>query len=158
VTEHYYQHPWGVWRETANLVVHLVTEDEDSITTEQIWLRQEPELPQDHAVLCCLPFFAYGYALGDIVQFDLESFTVVRRVTPSGRSLLRVYFCQSEGGEAIIQRLLLNGCANVERMSDSLACLDFESRSSVEKCWAILSQLEELGDLHLETGSLGYLP
>ncbi|MEV7860914.1 DUF4265 domain-containing protein [Streptomyces hirsutus] len=56
---------------------------------EQLWLRK---LPEDSGYeVCCIPFYAYGLALGDIVGKS-EADTIDRLIGRSGRRVLRVFF------------------------------------------------------------------
>ncbi|MEU6770672.1 DUF4265 domain-containing protein [Streptomyces sp. NPDC046759] len=58
---------------------------------EQLWLR-EVGVEGSYEV-CCIPFYAYGLALGDVVEKG-ESETVNRVVKKSGRRVLRVLFAE----------------------------------------------------------------
>ncbi|MBL7500242.1 DUF4265 domain-containing protein [Frankia sp. CNm7] len=59
---------------------------------EQLWLREVGEGRRYE--ICCVPFYAYGLALGDVVGLD-ESDTVDRLIGRSGRRVLRVLFAES---------------------------------------------------------------
>lgn len=58
---------------------------------EQVWLRRTSD--DGEAVLCCIPFRAYGLALGDRVRMSAES-AVVELVEPSGSRALRVLIAE----------------------------------------------------------------
>jgi hypothetical protein len=55
---------------------------------EQMWLKQLDEVRLE---VCCIPFRAYGIALGDQVELDIERY-VARIVHGSGRRVLRIFF------------------------------------------------------------------
>ncbi|WP_329557472.1 DUF4265 domain-containing protein [Streptomyces sp. NBC_00696] len=56
---------------------------------EQIWLREIDKAGEYE--VCCIPFYAYGMALGDVVSKG-ESDTVGPSIRKSGRRALRVLF------------------------------------------------------------------
>ncbi|MFJ2150761.1 DUF4265 domain-containing protein [Streptomyces microflavus] len=56
---------------------------------EQLWLRKNEE-SGDYEV-CCIPFYAYGLALGDVVAKSGTG-TVDGVISKSGRRALRVFF------------------------------------------------------------------
>lgn len=78
-----------VWRERSNFIIATEVDPADTnVTTEQLWARKVDDC---HFELCCIPFFAYDLALGDVVEVDADY--MVRRVsTASGRYVFRVYF------------------------------------------------------------------
>jgi hypothetical protein len=39
------------------------------VTTEQLWARQ---VGDRHFELCCIPYFVYDLALGDVVEIDAD--------------------------------------------------------------------------------------
>jgi hypothetical protein len=57
---------------------------------EQMWLKQ---LDQARYEVSCIPFRAYGIALGDVVELDNERF-IARIIHGSGRRVLRVFFAE----------------------------------------------------------------
>jgi uncharacterized protein DUF4265 len=59
-------HDAPVWREQANFLIFADLSDGDLHGRwEQLWARQ---LGDDEFVLCCIPYFTYGMALGDHVR------------------------------------------------------------------------------------------
>ena len=64
---------------------------------EQVWLQRTGE--DGEAMLCCIPFRAYGLALRDIVRISAES-TVIELVKPSGNRALRALLAEA-GAEQI---------------------------------------------------------
>jgi hypothetical protein len=56
---------------------------------EQLWMR---DLGEGRFELCCLPFFTYGYSLGDVIGSKTSSAGEVlgRVLQPSGHGLLRL--------------------------------------------------------------------
>ncbi|MEU6550194.1 DUF4265 domain-containing protein [Streptomyces sp. NPDC046915] len=58
---------------------------------EQLWLREAGE--GEVYEVCCIPYYAYGLALGDVVGKG-ESDTVDHLIKKSGRRVLRVLFAE----------------------------------------------------------------
>ncbi|MFJ2889560.1 DUF4265 domain-containing protein [Streptomyces sp. NPDC087305] len=58
---------------------------------EEILLRKSEEV--DGYEVCCIPFYAYGLALGDLVSMN-DSDVVDRVIGRSGRRVLRVLFTE----------------------------------------------------------------
>ncbi|RZU18782.1 uncharacterized protein DUF4265 [Kribbella rubisoli] len=63
---------------------------------EQVWLRRIGD--DGEAVLCCIPFRAYGLALRDTVRLSAES-AVIELVNPSGSRALRALIAELDAGE-----------------------------------------------------------
>ncbi|MER6464873.1 DUF4265 domain-containing protein [Streptomyces sp. NPDC001228] len=58
---------------------------------EQLWLREVGE--GRGYEICCIPFYAYGVALGDVIE-NGESGSVGRVIEKSGRRVLRILFSE----------------------------------------------------------------
>ncbi|MFD8389880.1 DUF4265 domain-containing protein [Streptomyces sp. NPDC059680] len=88
----YVSHESPAWRDEKNYMamVDLAPFDLPGML-EQLWLR-EVGVEGSYEV-CCIPFYAYGLALGDVVEKG-ESETVNRFVRKSGRRVLRVLFAE----------------------------------------------------------------
>lgn len=85
------QHKDPAWGDRADAVVlrNLASDDLEGLW-EQLWVRH---LDLGKYELCCLPFFAYGLALGDVldVAVDRDDRLVITGLARSGgRSLIRV--------------------------------------------------------------------
>lgn len=65
--------------------------------------------------LCCSPFLAGGFALGDVVEAD-SSLRILRRVSRSGRGAILGFMNDSDRVVDVMTRLLTLGCV-VERRS-----------------------------------------
>jgi hypothetical protein len=76
-------HSDPVWRERADFIIGAPVPEEGR--AEQLWARRlgEPLLFE----ICCIPFFLYDVALGDVIQTD-ASYELARIVKPSGRFVL----------------------------------------------------------------------
>jgi hypothetical protein len=70
---------------------------------EQLWTKRVGE---DRFEVCCIPFFAYDLALGDVVRADAETGYVVRSVEQrSGNGVVRVAVKRRDDVEAVHLRL-----------------------------------------------------
>lgn len=88
----YVTHSDPVWRGTENHIAMVdLTPFDMANTLEQLWLKRVDE---GSYVVCCIPFWAYGISLGDIVRLRGEEF-VASVVKSSGRRTLRVLFPDS---------------------------------------------------------------
>ncbi|HZM28688.1 MAG TPA: DUF4265 domain-containing protein [Gemmatimonadales bacterium] len=106
-------HERPVWKERANFLVHIDLHPWGLPgRLEQLWVRREGERLFE---LCCIPFFSYGFHLGDVVettpQNDLE-FVVNRVVSPSGRRNIRIAVINPDDAELITKRLEVE-CENL---------------------------------------------
>jgi hypothetical protein len=84
-------HQAPVWRERADFVIAARLPDAGDIKTEQLSARR---LGDRRFEICCIPFFVYDLALGDVVETD-DHYVVHRVVDPSGRYVFRVWFGES---------------------------------------------------------------
>lgn len=71
---------------------------------EQLWLRELDE--GGGYEVCCIPFYAYGLALGDVVRRSGAD-TVDSLISKSGRRALRVFF--AEPRPSVDSRSVLRG-------------------------------------------------
>ena len=117
-------HPEPVWRERANFIVGACLPEQGR--TEQLWARQ---LDEHRFELCCIPFFLYGVALGDIVAAD-ANYGVQRVLQPSGRYVFRAWFGESSLSQPARQRIagdLTELGALLEWSSGNLLAIDAEN-------------------------------
>lgn len=133
-------HDFPVWRDKADFIItSRIGEElglEDYFDWEQLWGRK---IGDNTFELCCIPFFVYGFALGDLVEtqpYRDKNFVVNRLVVPGGQKCYRLYFQVLDRWNGIIDDLLQIGC-NVEarwRMSQLIAvCIPNERHSVLEK-------------------------
>lgn len=85
-------------------------------STQQLWTRTDD---QRNFELCCIPFFTYGLALGDRVEWD-DSSRVATLVERSGRRNVR--FAWNDKSQAAEQHEALHG-----RLAATGALLEFSS-------------------------------
>lgn len=142
-------HQEPVWRDRANFVIATqIDPGETGISTEQLWARQ---IDEQHYELCCIPFFAYDLALGDVVEVD-ASFMVKRVTKPSGHFVFRVYFGRSDyPREEIVGRLTVLG-GSLEWSSANLLAVDAPGPAGAQSIADYLQEQEDRGRLMYETG------
>lgn len=139
-----------IWRDRANFIIATVIEPGDTgITTEQLWARK---VDDSHFELCCIPFFVYDLALGDIVEVDADY--LVRRVSrPSGRYVFRVHFDRGNLGlrDEVVLGLTERG-ALVEWSSPSMFAVDARDAAHGQEIADYLFAEEASNRLIYETG------
>jgi hypothetical protein len=82
-------HEAPVWRERADFVIGAQLPEEGR--AEQLWARR---LEGQQFEICCIPFFLYDVALGDVVETD-AAYDLTRVMEPSGRLVFRIWFGDS---------------------------------------------------------------
>lgn len=100
-------HDAPAWREKANFIIFAdVTEEASTDRWEQIWARQVTE---ETFELCCIPFFAYGLSLGDVVQTGASKgkmHVIVDVEQKSGRALVRLWLGKASVGlDEVVKQL-----------------------------------------------------
>lgn len=97
-------HPNPVRRPAPSFMLRAVLDDVGgSDNLEQLWTKRVGE---DRFELCCIPFFAYDMALGDVVRADAATGYVIQAVEQrSGNGVVRVAVKRPEEVEAVHLRL-----------------------------------------------------
>lgn len=142
-------HSDPVWRERSNFVIATAIDSANTdFTTEQLWARR---VDDSHFELCCIPFFAYDLALGDVVETDSQ-YMVSHVSTGSGRYVFRVYFGDSAYPRDEISQGLTARGALLELSSTNLLAVDARDQVHAQTLAAFLQEQEDLGHLIYETG------
>lgn len=140
--------PDPVWRDRSNFVIAAVVPDGGETETEQLWARQV----DDHRFeICCIPFFVFDLALGDVVETNGE-YLVRRAVKPSGRFVFRVWFGESSHPRDEIAEELKRRGALIEGSSVNLLAVDAEDEALAQEIADFLQERQDLGQLLYETG------
>jgi hypothetical protein len=84
-------------------------------TMEQVWLRQ---LSAHEFAMCCIPFRAYGLALGDVVGLSSDGTRVTELIRSSGNRVVRALLVA--GLDPAVQTAL---SASLDSISTSLGLL-----------------------------------
>ena len=142
-------HSDPIWRERSNFIIATAIDPAGSdLTTEQFWARK---VDDSHFELCCIPFFAYDLALGDVVETDSQH--MVRRVsTASGRFVFRAWFGDSSYMRDEIAHELTARGALLEVSSTNLLAIDARDQVHAQELADFLQEQEDLGRLIYETG------
>jgi len=142
-----------IWRERANFIVVAPLPERDRF--EQLWCRQ---LTESIFEVCCLPFFLYNVASGDVVETETtsEGAFSVRRVTEhSGRHVFRVLFSDlSAEPQSEVQDRVIGLGGEVERATRKLMAIDAENERVASRVADYLQTEEAAGRLLYETGRL----
>lgn len=93
MTEQIAIHSEPAWQDRANFLIFADLADHDMPgRMEQLWAQQ---MDRDEFVLCCIPFFTYGLALGDRVKTSPRGgreYVISERLHSSGRITYRCWF------------------------------------------------------------------
>jgi len=147
VREAVHQDP--VWRDRANFIIAAeLTGTSSDVKTEQLWARR---VDTHQFEICCIPFFVYDLALGDIVETD-DAYLVRRVVEPSGRFVFRVWFGESFHPRDEIAAQLVELGAVIEWSSPNLLGVDAADEELARMISGWLLEREEQGQLVYETG------
>lgn len=145
------RHEDPIWRERSNFLIAAAITSELA-DREQLWARQ---ISDDTFEICCIPFFVYGLALGDVVQTAPAGgrrYVVHKVVRPSGRFVFRVWFGDSfQPRREIAEQLEALG-AIVEWSSPNLLAVDAADENLAMTISGWLLEREKQGHLVYETG------
>jgi hypothetical protein len=146
-------HSDPVWREHANFIIHAaLTGESGPRRFEQLWTRQRAD---NQFEVCCIPFFIYDLALGDLVLTspaeDLQ-YVVERVVTSSGRYVFRVWFGQSFHPRDEIANDLTALGSLIEWSSRNLLAVDAADGEHAQLIADFLMERQKAGHLIYETG------
>ncbi len=144
-------HGEPVWRDRADFIIAVRLTDSSEVETEQLWGRRVDEFLFE---ICCIPFFAYDLALGDMVETD-DNYLVQRVLKASGRGVFRVWFGDSFHPRDETADLLVALGATLEWSSPNLLAVDAANERMASEVSRVLFERERLGYLSYETGDSG---
>ena len=140
-------HADPVWREQSNFIINATVPGEGD-RVEQLWVRQVDDYRFE---LCCIPFFLYDVALGDVVETDVD-YRLSGVLVPSGRFVFRVWFGESfHPRQEIAEELVALG-ALVEWSSVNMFAVDAADEAHAQRIADVLFAHEQAGSLIYETG------
>ena len=145
------RHDAPAWRDRSDFIIAAPIRSETA-EREQLWAKQ---VGQDTFEICCIPFFIYDIALGDVVQtaaVGSRRYMVQRVVRPSGRFVFRVWFGESFQPRDEIARELEALGALLEWSSSNLVAIDAATEELASLVAAWLLEREQQGHLMYETG------
>lgn len=142
-------HDQPAWRERSNFILATAIESGNTdVMTEQLWGRK---IDDRHFELCCIPFFAYDLALGDVVETD-ENYLIRRVSKPSGRYVFRVWFGESFHPRDEVAAELKSLGALLEWSSPNLLAVDTRDAAHAQQVADYLQKQEDAARLVYETG------
>jgi len=146
-------HQEPVWRERSNFVISAQLQEKDQPRRfEQLFARQ---LADDRFEVCCIPFFVYDLALGDVVVTSAKAdrkYVVKSVAEPSGRYVFRVWFGESFQPRGEIADELKAIGSLLEWSSRNLLAVDAVDEEHAQLVADFLGERERLGHLVYETG------
>jgi hypothetical protein len=143
-----------VWRERSNFVIGAQLVWQDELTrSEQLYARR---LGESTFEVCCIPFFVYDVALGDIVATEVRGkrkYVISRVVRSSGRSVFRVWFGDAAmPNQREVAKELEELGALLEWASKDLLAVDARDREHAELLAKYLTANEQSGRFVYEIG------
>jgi hypothetical protein len=139
-------HDAPVWRERANFVIGAPLPEEGR--AEQLRVRQVGDRRFE---VCCIPFFLYGVALGDVVETDAD-YDLVRVVERSGRFVFRVWLGEVFHPRQEVADELAELGALLEWSSANLLAVDAADEAHAQTIADYLAEQESASRLAFETG------
>lgn len=147
-------HTNPVWRDRSDFIIAgRIDSDNTQLSMEQLWARQLDDFTFE---ICCIPFFLYDLALGDVVRTSSsgdDKYVVDSVVRKSGRFVFRVWF-SSVTDTSELESYLTQLGALCERRSPSsqLLAIDAGNDKVAHAVANALQKREEQGELTYETG------
>ena len=139
-------HEAPVWRDQADFVIGAPLPEEGR--AEQLWARQ---VGDQRFEICCIPFFLYDVALGDVVETN-SGYDVGRVVQSSGRYVFRVWFGSSAHPRQEIADRLAERGALLEWSSAHLLAVDAADEAHAQEIADYLAEQQGAHRLTFETG------
>lgn len=147
------RHLEPVWRDRSNFIIAADISSQGAVASrEQLWARQ---ISGSQFELCCIPFFLYDVALGDIVEVDAagpRKYLIRSVVQPSGRYVFRVWFGEPYQPRDEIAQALENRNALLEWSSQNLLAVDARDAMHGQVIADFLTDRERKGQLIYEAG------
>lgn len=146
-------HQEPVWRDRSNFIIAAEIEPGDTdITSEQLWARK---ITDTEFEICCIPFFVYDLALGDIVRTAAKNgkkYIVDEVLRESGHFTFRVSLSQSGLSRDDLAARLVEMGALTERSSRTMLAVDSPDAEHAQRIADFLHSEEQAGRLIYETG------
>lgn len=155
MTNKTFQHLNPIWRNKADFIIRAqILPLESSLKPsdwEQLWSRKVSAYTFE---LCCIPFFIYGYALGDIVEVD-QTFVIQNLYKPSGHRTYRIWFDEvvEERMRISIVSELIDQQFVIEYYSEKLVGVNVDSKIEEDITLKFLSNFSNKGLLVFEKGN-----
>jgi Domain of unknown function (DUF4265) len=149
----YVVHQDPIWRDRSDFIIDAELPEMDRPRRfEQLFARQ---IAENRFEVCCIPFFLYDIALGDIVITAMNGdrkYVVEKIVQPSGRYVFRAWFGNSfHPRDAIVDQLKTLGSL-VEWSSRNLVAVDSADYQHAQFVADFLAARQTAGQLEYESG------
>jgi hypothetical protein len=146
-------HQTPVWRDRSNFIINAaLAEKHRPKRYEQLFAKQ---IAEDRFEICCIPFFLFDIALGDVVTTSPtgdRKYVVDKVFQPSGRYVFRVWFGESfQPRDEVAADLEGLGCL-IEWSSPNLLAVDAVDDAHAQQIADFLAERERAGQLIYETG------
>jgi len=147
-------HVHPVWREKADFLLNMkIDSEDDAVRYEQLWVKRHDE---NRFEICCIPFFLYDMALGDIVRVSAQDGRQVMEGVEeiAGHHTFRVWFGDTQDTAAkdeVLQELSRLDCL-FEWFSEYLLAIDAPDDAAAIELAEFLLYQEERERLQYETG------
>lgn len=146
-------HAEPVWRERSDFIITAALQSADRPKWfEQLFARR---VGDDRFEICCIPFFLFDVALGDIVVTSPaggRKYVLKAVVEPSGRFAYRVWFGESFHSREAVAEALSGLGALLEWSSASMLAVDAADSDHAQVIAHYLAEQERAGRLMYETG------
>jgi hypothetical protein len=151
-------HEFPVWRDKADFIIASRLDAdlgiEDLLAWEQLWARK---VSSSSFELCCIPFFTYGLALGDVVEtsnLETRDYVVSKVINPSGRKTFRVFFQSIIRWNEIVDEITSRGFTVEPRWQGSkLIAIDADVGTDCGLLTNYLKELENANEINWENGN-----
>ena len=151
--EEFVVHQGPVWRERSNFIINAELPKKDRPRRfEQLYARK---IDEGRFEVCCIPFFLYDIALGDIVTTSMKGerkYVVNGVAEASGRYVFRVWFGESFNPRDEIAEEIRALGSLIEWSSSNLLALDAVDHEHAQLVADFLHEREQQGHLIYETG------
>jgi hypothetical protein len=146
-------HEAPVWKERADFLIFAdLSSSGMAGRWEQLWAHHASD---DEFVLCCIPYFAYGLALGDTVRTRSlagKKYVVTDVVARTGRRALRLWLKDTTAGGRGRVLEYVQTCAPLhEWSSDNLLVIDVPEPEPTPELLALLNDLTQM-KIHADWG------
>jgi hypothetical protein len=143
-------HAQPVWQSKADFLVRADLENFGLPgKVEQLWARR---IEHCRFEICCIPFFTYGIALGDIVETDHE-YAIQKVVGRGNHRTLRVAVANRQELEEIhrlIHEHLVAAALSHEWYAAGYVAVDLTGGQAKDKIIPLLDELARRGDISYE--------
>lgn len=150
----YLVHLNPILRDEADFIINAIVEDDEK-RYEQLWVKM---IDDDVYRVCCIPFFLYDIALGDVVSTKRQGdklYLLDKVIEKSGHHSFRIWFTKRPDisiRDDIRDSLIKMGVKNMELHSESLLAVDVENGKLARIVQDYLQEQQSTGRVEFENG------